>query len=84
MTYDDLIKNSSKSNCNDTLKKCGILDSYGNILCIKNIDPCPINEIIIDNAVNEYKYLENGIQLIFIFYQNIKNYFIPINQLIKK
>ena len=60
MTYDDLIKNSSKSICNDTLKKCGILDSYGNILCIKNIDPCPINEIIIDNAVNEYKYLENG------------------------
>ena len=32
------------------MKKCGIIDSLDNILCMKKYDDCPINDIIINNT----------------------------------
>ena len=35
--------------CPKGKKKCGILDSLGNILCLNESEKCPINNIIINN-----------------------------------
>ena len=59
-SYYELLKNSSRDKCPETLKQCGILDTYGNKLCLsKNID-CPINEIIIDSQEKMYNYKNKG------------------------
>ena len=34
--------------CKEGYKKCGILDTIGNILCIDNKFDCPINKLIVD------------------------------------
>ena len=54
--YEYLLKHSTKDNCEKNFKKCGILDTYGNIMCIPERDSCPINDIIVDyqNKKNEY------------------------------
>ena len=39
---------------------CGILDTYGNIMCLKNEESCPINEIIVDFIGKHNEYLANG------------------------
>ena len=44
--YRDLLKNSTKDECGNGPKKCGILDTSGNIVCLENYLSCPINEII--------------------------------------
>lgn len=36
--------------CLDGYKQCGILDTFGNILCEKQDTPCPINKIIFANS----------------------------------
>ena len=44
--YDFLLQHSTKSDsCEQNFKKCGILDSLGNTMCIPNTDNCPINKI---------------------------------------
>ena len=43
------LNDSTKDLCKDGFKKCKILDTYGNIMCLENNLSCPINEIIIDN-----------------------------------
>ena len=58
--YDYLLKHSTKDKCENGFKKCGILDSYDNIMCLKEGEPCPINEIIIDNETKEIEYIEKG------------------------
>ena len=45
--YANLLKNS-KEPCENNYKKCGILDTLGNIMCIPENDECPINEVIDD------------------------------------
>ena len=46
-SYDYLLKHSRK-NCEENYKKCGILDTYGNVMCIPEKDDCPINDIIVN------------------------------------
>ena len=43
--YKDYLIHSTKSECEKNYKKCGILDSMGNIMCIPNSFLCPMNEI---------------------------------------
>ena len=59
--YEYLLKHSGKE-CEENYKKCGILDTYGNIMCIPNEDECPINEIIIDEESKYNDYLSQGYQ----------------------
>jgi hypothetical protein len=51
--YQYLLEHSSRSTCSGNYKKCGILDSMGNIMCIPNEDTCPINNLIIDSRDNQ-------------------------------
>ena len=37
--YVDLLKNSTKDNCKNNFKQCGILDTYGNKLCFNESLP---------------------------------------------
>ena len=77
--YESLLKNSYK-NCEEkNLKKCGILDTLGNIMCIPEGEECPINELVIDNRskIDEYKnnnykvgYLNDVNQNNYIYYRN--------------
>ena len=46
-SYEYLLKHSRK-NCEENYKKCGILDTYGNVMCIPEKDDCPINDIIVN------------------------------------
>lgn len=45
--------------CEETFKKCGILDSKNNILCLPLNENCPVNKIIIDKneiAPSDFNY----------------------------
>lgn len=50
-TYLQLI-NRNNDKCPDSYKKCGILDSKNNILCLPLIYDCPINKIVINKNKN--------------------------------
>ena len=77
--YESLLKHSYK-NCEEkNYKKCGILDTLGNIMCIPEEDECPINDLVIDERskkdeyINKsYKvgYLNNITQNYYIYYRN--------------
>ena len=78
--YESLLKNSGKE-CEENYKKCGILDTYGNIMCIPEGDECPINEMIVDSFSKKDEYLSIGYQYIqlqnlsedyFLYYTNQK------------
>ena len=43
--YKNYLILSTKSECEINYKKCGILDSMNNIMCIPNSEICPLNEI---------------------------------------
>jgi hypothetical protein len=58
--YEYLLQHSTKGECEQNFKKCGILDTYGNIICLPDTDSCPINEIIIDAKENEEQYINKG------------------------
>ena len=60
--YDYLLNHSTKADCELNYKKCGILDTYGNIMCIKENESCPINEIIIDLEDKYKEYLNKGFE----------------------
>ena len=64
-TYLDYLKTSVKKgeNCDENNKKCGILDSNNNILCIPNNEECPINDLKISDTelyglIPEYNHIE--------------------------
>ena len=61
--YESLLKHSGKE-CENNYKKCGILDTYGNIMCIPIEEECPINDIIIDLSSKNEEYHSNGYQYI--------------------
>ena len=59
-----LLNNATKNDCDTNFKKCGILDTYGNYMCIPEDEPCPINEIILESKNNEsYKNNKKYISL---------------------
>ena len=58
--YEFFLNHSTNNICEDGFKKCGILDTFGNIMCLQKNFPCPINEIIIDNKEKEKEYINNG------------------------
>ena len=58
--YVDLLKNSTKDNCQKNFKQCGILDTYGNKLCFNESLPCPINHILVDLKSKKREYLNKG------------------------
>ena len=60
MNYEYLLNHSTKDKCENGFKKCGILDTYGNIMCISSEFPCPINEIIIDDEIKKNEYIDKG------------------------
>jgi len=56
-TYRNLLKlNKNKDECIENYRPCGILDTYGNVLCIEDIIPCPINKMRVAhiNAAEDY------------------------------
>ena len=57
--YASLLVHSGEK-CEEHYKKCGILDSLGNIMCIPENEICPINDIKIDLAFNKSLYELNG------------------------
>ena len=59
ISYSDLLKTSSKNNCKNGFKQCGILDSAKNILCIEESLPCPINEIELVNKEDKMFTYQN-------------------------
>lgn len=59
-SYYELLKNSSRDKCPENLKQCGILDTFGNKLCLNKDYECPVNEIIIDFCDNKTYYKQKG------------------------
>ena len=56
LTYEFLLKNSIdniNNNCQNNYKKCGVLDTYNNILCLPEEYNCPMNEISFSNSQKE-------------------------------
>ena len=49
-TYRNLLKLvKNKNGCISNYKPCGILDTYGNVLCIDEFLECPVNRMKVDN-----------------------------------
>ena len=63
-SYYDLLKNATKDTCAENLKQCGILDTYGNKLCLYKDFPCPVNEIIVDLTAKRKNYTKEGFKRI--------------------
>ena len=61
--YTSLLAHSGEK-CEEHYKKCGILDSLGNIMCIPENDTCPINELKVDLVSNNNLYESKGYQSI--------------------
>ena len=57
--YYYLIQHSNINSCELYFKKCGILDTYGNIMCLPNSKYCPINEIKVDLKEKNDEYINN-------------------------
>ena len=60
--YVSLLQDSSDK-CKNGYKKCGILDTYGNIMCIPQDDECPINEVIVDYSSKYNEYTSRGYKI---------------------
>ena len=54
----------SGSSCEAHYKKCGILDTMKNIMCLPETDECPINDVLDEAAYNKStnpeKYIKSG------------------------
>ena len=61
--YASLLVHSGEK-CEEHYKKCGILDSLGNIMCIPENETCPINELKVDLVSNNNLYESKGYQSI--------------------
>ena len=62
--YESLLQHSSDP-CQENYKKCGILDTYGNIMCIPKEDECPINDLIVDFRNKSDLYISEGYKVFF-------------------
>ena len=56
--YLKLVKN--KNGCATGYKSCGILDTYGNALCIDELYQCPVNKMKVAHSTVASTYLDNG------------------------
>ena len=54
--YSYLLRHSTKEDCEPNFKKCGILDTNQNIMCIPQSDICPINEIKTNLNLTSYNH----------------------------
>ena len=63
--YQKLLELIVNDTCKEGYKKCGILDTMGNILCIDEIFDCPINQINVDLKSQRNKYLNKGFKEIY-------------------
>ena len=60
-TYRNLLKLVKNNNeCVENYRPCGILDTYGNVLCIEEFIPCPINKIRIAHINISEEYLSEN------------------------
>ena len=63
--YESLLKHSAEK-CEVNYKKCGILDTYGNIMCIPKNDECPINDIKVDLCSKLNDYISKGYRVAYL------------------
>ena len=63
--YQKLLQLIANDTCIAGYKKCGILDTIGNILCIDEKFDCPINQINVDLKSERHKYLNKGFKEIY-------------------
>ena len=70
--YSDLLMHSTKNECEANYKKCGILDSMKNIMCIPESGICPLNEIKTSLSGNSNIY-EMGKYFNYILYSSNHN-----------
>ena len=63
--YESLLKHSN-NNCENNYKKCGILDTLGNIMCIPENEECPINEVIVDFDTKYDEYVSKGYKVAYL------------------
>ena len=63
--YEDLLKHSGEK-CEENYKKCGKLDTLGNIMCIPKEDECPINEVKVDLNIKYNEYVSKGYKVIYL------------------
>ena len=63
--YESLIKYSGEQ-CEKNYKKCGILDTLGNIMCIPEKDECPINKVIVDLSSKYEEYISKGYKVAYL------------------
>lgn len=63
--YIKLLNLTTNDGCKEGYKKCGILDTLGNVLCIDNNFGCPINKLTVDLLANKNKYLNQGLKEIY-------------------
>ena len=61
-TYKNYLKLVKNNECVEYYKKCGILDTIGNPLCIDEMLPCPINKMKVDNIAKQSYYLSSSYQ----------------------
>ena len=58
-TYYFYLSNLENAHCKKNYKKCGILDTYNNSMCIPQNESCPIKQIIIYNITENLNIIEN-------------------------
>ena len=71
--YNRLLNLTNGNECKKGYKKCGILDTLGNLLCIDNYFDCPINDLNVDLFQNKNNYTKKGYLNADLF-QNKNNY----------
>ena len=63
--YESLLKHSGEQ-WEENYKKCGILNTLGNIMCIPENDECPINEVIVDLNSKYDDYISKGYKVAYL------------------
>ena len=63
--YNRLLNLTTIDGCKEGYKKCGILDTLGNALCIDNNFGCPINKLTVDLLANKSQHLNQGLKDIY-------------------
>ena len=59
-TYKNYLKLIKNDRCIENYKPCGILDTYGNLLCIDDFFQCPINKMKVDLIARANNYLNQN------------------------
>ena len=59
-SYKNFLKLAQNKKCEENYRPCGILDTYGNILCIDESFSCPINKYEVDLISKSNNYLSQN------------------------